>query len=121
MRYRDVCAKCDARRIDDDQIGLEETVEEYVENVVAVFRAVWRVLKPDGTVWLNIGSTYAAERNGSTPPAETLAAGLNGHGANGLIGGKKAAARLTPEQRRQGASKAVQARKGKLAQKIPRS
>jgi DNA modification methylase len=43
----------------DDQLGLEATPEAYVANMVAVFREVWRVLADDGTVWLNIGDTYA--------------------------------------------------------------
>ena len=42
------------------QIGLEETPEEYVENMVEVFRKVRRVLKDEGTVWLNLGDSYAS-------------------------------------------------------------
>jgi DNA modification methylase len=41
------------------QLGLERTPEEYVEKMVAVFRAVRRVLKDDGTAWLNLGDCYA--------------------------------------------------------------
>lgn len=48
----------------DGQIGLEETPEEYVEKLVAVFREVRRVLRDDGTLWLNLGDSYA--RNGGT-------------------------------------------------------
>jgi DNA modification methylase len=40
------------------QIGLEGTPEEYVEKLVEVFRAVRRVLRPAGTLWLNLGDTY---------------------------------------------------------------
>ena len=43
---------------EEKQLGLEETPEEFVENMVKVFREVKRVLKKDGTVWLNIGDTY---------------------------------------------------------------
>lgn len=43
---------------DDAQIGLEETAQEYVNALVAVFREARRVLKKDGTFWLNIGDTY---------------------------------------------------------------
>ena len=43
----------------DGQIGLEETPEAYVEKLVQVFREVRRVLKDDGTLWLNLGDTYA--------------------------------------------------------------
>lgn len=42
-----------------DQIGLEQTPEEYVASMVAVFREIWRVLRDDGTVWLVIGDSYA--------------------------------------------------------------
>jgi DNA modification methylase len=44
----------------DGQIGLERTPEEYVAKMVAVFREVWRVLRKDGTVWLNLGDSYAS-------------------------------------------------------------
>lgn len=41
------------------QLGLEPTPEEYVNNLVKVFREVKRVLRDDGTVWLNLGDSYA--------------------------------------------------------------
>jgi DNA modification methylase len=41
------------------QLGLEPTIEDYVANLVQVFEGVARVLRPDGTVWLNLGDTYA--------------------------------------------------------------
>jgi DNA modification methylase len=43
----------------DGQIGLEETPEEYIAAMVEVFRCVWDVLEDDGTLWLNIGDSYA--------------------------------------------------------------
>lgn len=42
-----------------DQIGLEKTPEHYVCHLVEVFNEVWRVLKDDGTLWLNLGDSYA--------------------------------------------------------------
>jgi DNA modification methylase len=42
----------------DDQLGLEETPEEYTANMVEVFRQVKRVLRDDGTLWLNLGDSY---------------------------------------------------------------
>ena len=42
-----------------DQLGLEQTPEEYVKNMVQVFRELHRVLRDDGTVWLNLGDSYA--------------------------------------------------------------
>lgn len=41
-----------------EQIGLEDKVEEYVKKIVAVFREVRRILRPDGTSWLNLGDCY---------------------------------------------------------------
>lgn len=46
------------------QIGLEPTVEEFIEKLVAVFREVRRVLKSDGTAWVNMGDCYAGGGNG---------------------------------------------------------
>lgn len=46
------------------QMGLEETPELYVEKMVAVFREVRRVLKKEGTLWLNIGDSYAGSGRG---------------------------------------------------------
>ena len=62
--YKSVCPKCGAVR-EDEQIGLEETPEEYVEAMVAVFREVKRVLTDDGTVWLNIGDSYSGSGKGA--------------------------------------------------------
>ncbi|MEX0794900.1 MAG: site-specific DNA-methyltransferase [Pirellulaceae bacterium] len=59
------------------QIGAEPSPDQYVENLVAVFREVRRVLKKDGTVWLNIGDGYA--RNG----------GVGSCGPNAKVGNTK--------------------------------
>ena len=45
------------------QIGLEKTPEEYVSKMVEVFREVKRVLRKDGTLWLNLGDTYCGTGN----------------------------------------------------------
>jgi DNA modification methylase len=62
-QFRDICGKCGATRID-RQMGLEPTPDEYVAGMVEVFREVRRVLRDDGTLWLNIGDTYAGGGNG---------------------------------------------------------
>lgn len=49
------------------QMGLEATPAEYVAGMVAVFREVRRVLKDDGTLWLNIGDSYAQSGKGGNP------------------------------------------------------
>jgi DNA modification methylase len=48
----------------DGQIGLEKTPEEYVSKMVEVFREVKRVLRKDGTLWLNLGDSYAGSGKG---------------------------------------------------------
>jgi hypothetical protein len=55
--FRDVCGKCGATRTD-QQLGLEPTPDAYIERMVQVFREVRRVLRRDGTCWLNIGDSY---------------------------------------------------------------
>ena len=62
-RWKNICPDCGAVKID-NQLGLEQTPEEYVENMVAVFREVWRVLRDDGTLWLNLGDSYAGSGKG---------------------------------------------------------
>lgn len=52
------------------QIGREPTVEEYIQSLIRVFREVWRVLRQDGTLWVNIGDSYAT-RSGAQPPTNT--------------------------------------------------
>jgi DNA modification methylase len=49
------------------QIGLEPTMEEYVSEMVGVFREVRRVLRSDGTLWLNLGDSYSAQGGGKSP------------------------------------------------------
>jgi DNA modification methylase len=64
----------------DGQIGLESTPDSFVASLVDVFAEVHRVLKKDGTLWLNLGDSYAAQRGGTSMPAETLAGGVGGKG-----------------------------------------
>lgn len=45
--------------------GLEPTIEMYIEHTLEIFREIWRVLRDDGTLWLNIGDSYA---NGTNDP-----------------------------------------------------
>lgn len=55
--------RCGAIRID-KQLGLEESPEAFVTGMVEVFREVRRVLRNDGTLWLNIGDSYASDAGG---------------------------------------------------------
>ena len=49
----------------DGQIGLEETPEVFIDHLVTVFRELWRVLKPEGTLWVNMGDSYAGSNRGA--------------------------------------------------------
>lgn len=55
------------------QIGQEDSVEEYVNNLVTVFREVRRVLKKDGTLWLNLGDSYAGSNKNRNASGENYA------------------------------------------------
>lgn len=55
----------------DGQLGLEQTPEQYVEAMVEVFSCVREVLADDGTLWLNIGDSYASFRDGKAVPDST--------------------------------------------------
>lgn len=68
--YADICSKCGAHRID-QQIGLEQTPEEYVARMVEVFREIKRVLRSDGVAWLNLGDSYAGGGGSSGHTSET--------------------------------------------------
>lgn len=61
--YKTICPLCGAVR-EDNQIGLEETPEEYIDKLVKVFHEVKRILKDDGTLWVNIGDSYNGSGRG---------------------------------------------------------
>jgi DNA modification methylase len=61
--YKDICQRCGAKR-EDLQIGLELTPAEFVEQLCLVFDEIWRVLKDDGTLWVNLGDSYAGSGKG---------------------------------------------------------
>ena len=86
--------ECGARRID-SQLGLEKTPEEYVARLVEVFREVRRVLADDGTLWLNLGDSYASGGRGGGMEGEAGAKQRSNFGA--LLGPKKAPDGLKPK------------------------
>jgi len=55
----------------DGQLGLEPTPDAYVAKLVAVFREVKRVLRDDGVLWLNLGDSYANNKDGNTQGSST--------------------------------------------------
>ena len=54
----------------DGQLGLEPTFEEYLEKLWQIFDEVYRVLKPTGTLWVNLGDTYGGSGAGTTKNAD---------------------------------------------------
>jgi site-specific DNA-methyltransferase (cytosine-N4-specific) len=56
----------------DEQIGAEVKLEDYISSLVDIFEEVKRVLKPDGTFWLNIGDTYTSGNRGWRAPDKKL-------------------------------------------------
>ena len=70
----------------DGQLGLEPTPDDFVAALVEVFREVRRVLADDGTVWLNLGDSYANDGKWGGSSGGKHAAGL--HGATGIGRGK---------------------------------
>ena len=73
IQYNHSCKKCGAKRVD-SQIGQEDTVDGYVQKMVEVFREVRRILRDDGTLWLNLGDSYMSAKN-CAPPPQTVANG----------------------------------------------
>jgi DNA modification methylase len=78
------------------QLGLETTPEEYVERLVAIFREVRRVLRDDGTLWLNMGDSYAL--SGSAPPRRDHSGGqgLETYGKQAYSAASQKPARCVP-------------------------
>lgn len=70
----------------DGQIGNEPTPEEYIDRLVNVFREVRRVLKPDGTLWVNIADSYSGSGKGSGGIGELNAKQRSNVGANFAVG-----------------------------------
>jgi len=68
------CLRCNAWR---GSLGGEPTPELFIKHIVDIFRAVWRVLRKDGSVWLNLGDSYAGNATGN-----------QGNGMSTLEGGK---------------------------------
>lgn len=66
------------------QIGLEAHPKEWIEKMVEVSRELWRVLKPAGSYWLNVGDTYFAKRSKDEVVDEYYGPGRNGGHPRGM-------------------------------------
>ena len=63
------------------QIGLEESPAEYLEKLGAVFAEVWRVLRKDGTAWVNMGDSYASSPGKHKPEDKISTKQASNHGS----------------------------------------
>ena len=75
------CHLCGAKRID-EQLGLEDTPDDYIKSMVEVFRCVWDVLEDDGTLWVNIGDSYCNSNGFARASPEYQREGRNNMPAN---------------------------------------
>lgn len=80
---RGLCATCGAWR---GVLGNEPTVELFIEHMVEVCREIWRVLRSDGTFWLNLGDSYAASSTSNHGRGKATPA-MSGHGKEQRPGG----------------------------------
>lgn len=80
----------------DGQIGLETIPEEYISKLVDVFREVRRILKQDGTLWLNIGDSYAGSGKGKND-IRTDNKGNKGSKVNSSLQGNFRSAEIKPK------------------------
>jgi len=71
----------------DGQIGLEETPEQFINKLVEIFREVVRILKDDGTLWVNIGDSYSSHKDCKSV-GQTLAKGTSRETAHEMELGK---------------------------------
>lgn len=75
LAHRSACGKCGAVKVD-QQLGLEPTMGEHIEALVAIYEEVRRLLKPTGSMFLNYGDCYATAPNGRSA-ADTKADGAD--------------------------------------------
>ena len=78
------------------EIGLEPTLDGYLETMVGVCRELRRVLKPEGTFWLNIGSSYFGGGRGGNPPNLPHQKQKTNAGSLTVSGGKRPSQSLQP-------------------------
>lgn len=77
------------------QVGLERTPDEYIARLVEIFREVRRVLKPDGTLWVNIGDSYAGSGKGAAKYPDNAKKYKQGSN-KGMVGAKATTDITTP-------------------------
>ena len=73
------------------QIGMEQTPQEYIEHLTEIFMEVHRVLKPTGTLWINIGDSYAGSGKGP------MSLAVAGNGKNSTLYAKNSKVHEVPK------------------------
>ena len=73
------------------QIGMEQTPQEYIEHLTEIFMEVHRVLKPTGTLWVNIGDSYAGSGKGP------MSLAVAGNGKNSTLYAKNSKVHEVPK------------------------
>ena len=86
LKLKEQCPDCGAIK-KDNQIGLEQTPKEYIENMVDVFNHVKELLADDGTLWVNIGDSYSSHKDCKSI-GQTLAKGTSRENAHAMELGK---------------------------------
>jgi len=76
-QYAGACEKCGARRVD-EQLGLEETPEEFLASMVSLFGGVRDVLRDDGTLWCNMGDCFNDKQLAMIPARLAIALQADG-------------------------------------------
>lgn len=71
------------------QLGMEPTPKQYVDNIVDICNGIYRALKPSGTLWINIGDSYASSAKNKTIVHQTKGSGLQGGKANQVASRKQ--------------------------------
>lgn len=83
----------------DGQIGLEPSPDEFVDALVSVFREVHRTLRKDGTLWLNLGDSYAGSGKGGNPEASPHTKQTTNAGSLTVVGETTRTAAVTNKTR----------------------
>ncbi len=68
------------------QLGLEPTLQEYIDNTIKWCAEVWRVLRDDGTFWLNLGDSYSGSQKGAGGTGKRSSKQNTNKGANFVMG-----------------------------------
>lgn len=76
--YDSECGQCGAVQ-EDFQIGLEQTPQAFIEELCKVFDEVWKVLKDEGTIWVNLGDSYSAQRWSGSGNGQAINKYKDGH------------------------------------------